>query len=387
MKARAEVERDVAVYFARHRIGAVAATEQPWPQRVSLGAPTKSELAANAATYAATIDELARWSENAPVSLEFASRRVGGALHDIPTHVIVGTVDDAAALCGRAAKASLRKSRIRAFRLREFASIGPDTVARVLKATDAWDDVDFELLVAASRWFAENDATGLTPRQVPLPGFSAKWLDDAGKRLLIEDITSVPLVLADRPRTVMFSYLDPSYLESGGRRFDSYTEGDVASLPYAPTVCFIVENKDTCLVFPPVSGGICVFGSGWAGVALLPRLPWLSQMGDFFYWGDIDADGFEILDAYRSTGMHLESLFMDMHTYKRYECFGTDMSTSKLSLGARVEKSLVHLTEAEREVYRLIVSSECKTHRRIEQERISLDELKRVLEALESRFH
>ena len=419
MKGCAEVKRAVEAYFARHRIVAVAGAEDAWPQRIALGAPTKAELAAHAQSLAETIDELLRWADGAPVTLDFAARCAGGAVHDIPTHATVASIEDAASICGRAAKANLARARRRCAALEELledasrndglrpvehglsvecrqaaepglqenlrervqvetqAESAPQLVARILKATDAWADGDFDLLIRAARWFATHDAAGLTPRQVPLAGISSKWLDDSGRQALIEAIVGHSLDLVDRPRSIEFAYLDPEHLAGGGRRFDSYTEGDVCTLPYVPTYAIIVENKDTYLAFPPVEGGICLFGAGWAGLAIAPFLPWLSSIESLYYWGDIDADGYEILDAYRSSGLRVESLLMDMSAYERFEKFGTDVSTGKAPLASREEKPLASLTDDERAVYRLITSPNCPGHRRIEQERIPFSACKR----------
>ena len=47
----------------------------------------------------------------------------------------------------------------------------------ILRSACVLNDVDFDLARAASDWFCQHDATGLTARQVPITGLHAKWLD------------------------------------------------------------------------------------------------------------------------------------------------------------------------------------------------------------------
>ena len=182
MKGRFEIERAVRTRFERRQLEHLAGISSGWPHRIALGHPTKAELSAEAPRIARMIDELTEWTRTAPVQLLFERRRVGGALHEVPTYAVIETVDDAAKLCGRSAERLLARNRGRADELRCRFDPSGSVLLRVLKATAGYDDVDFSLLVDASCWFRDHDATGLTPRQVPLPGFSAKWIDSPGRR-------------------------------------------------------------------------------------------------------------------------------------------------------------------------------------------------------------
>jgi hypothetical protein len=49
-------------------------------------------------------------------------------------------------------------------------------VAPYLQQIVDLDDADFEILLDATTWFTENPRSGLTIRQVPVPGMHTKWL-------------------------------------------------------------------------------------------------------------------------------------------------------------------------------------------------------------------
>ena len=356
-----------------------------WPLEVALGRPTSDELANNMDEVSAYVVRLRAWEQHAHFMVHWAARQAGGA-QQIPTHVVIEDIDVAARMLGREAQRKLARMRMRAEMLcASFSQLEGSERIRVLRTSKTWSDVDFELLVQAGAWFGTHDTSGLTPRQVPLPGFHAKWLNARGRRALVALLAGKDdLGLVDPPTVVEFAYLDPAHLADGGRRYDSFVAGDAHALPYEPRVVIIVENRDSYLFFPAIKGGICVFGAGFAGVAHVGRLPWIARVPHLLYWGDMDADGLQILDAYRAQGLAVRSILMDIASYQRYERFGTLQATGKQSLESRTRKELIHLTPDEQALYELLVSPDTSGNRRIEQERIMLQDAQAaVAEAIE----
>ena len=78
------------------------------------------------------------------------------------------------------------------------------------------------------------------------------------------------------------------------------------------TKAFIVENKVNFLTFPSVANSIVIWGRGY-GVASIKDSELLKNI-DLIYWGDLDAQGFEILSQFRSYFAHVKSLLMDRVT-------------------------------------------------------------------------
>lgn len=89
----------------------------------------------------------------------------------------------------------------------------------------------------------------------------------------------------------------------------------------------IVENKDTYQAIPTTEHAICIFGSGHAATRIKTLLPWITTTPHIIYWGDIDADGLEILSELRQTGIACDSILMDSTAYKTYEPYGTKLDT------------------------------------------------------------
>jgi hypothetical protein len=63
-------------------------------------------------------------------------------------------------------------------------------------------------------------------------------------------------------------------------------------------------------------------GGRAAGAAA--ALSWVREAPHVVLWGDMDADGLEILSGRRAAGLHVRSLFMDVESYDRWERSGVD---------------------------------------------------------------
>jgi hypothetical protein len=76
---------------------------------------------------------------------------------------------------------------------------------------------------------------------------------------------------------------------------------------------YIVENKINMLTFPDYRNGIVIFGKGF-GVDLMKNVEWLKTK-KIYYWGDLDAHGFQILSEIRTHFKQVESFLMDRQTF------------------------------------------------------------------------
>lgn len=163
----------------------------------------------------------------------------------------------------------------------------------------------------------------------------------------------------------------PGYRASGARKHDSASVGDTLTLPYTPTVVLISENKDTAVGFPPVSGGIAVAGGG-SGASTHAAFDFIVNTELVVYWGDMDADGLEILNQFRGAGVATTSMLMDIASFEEWSRYGTNVDKRDQPLGPRQPRPVEHLSRAEAELYAALVSSEWAQFRRVEQERIPL---------------
>jgi hypothetical protein len=377
LKTATQIEAAIRNRLERTWARDIEMSAPSWPHQFPLGAPSKSDLENDWQTYQQAIRMLKDWksSRGATVTLITEPRRVFSTTQDIPTHARVEDSHAAAHILDGGPSGPWAKRLDRAeVRHQTIASAFPSAtgIARILQAADTWDDTEFHLLLQVARWFEENasHAVGLTPRQVPIPGVHAKWLNTSGPHLLA--LTGLPALglAGNHPPRIHFTYLDPGHLAAAGRAHDSATVGDAFTPAYPPKVVVISENKDTAIHFMPVPGGIAVEGNGFGGKTAA-AFRWLTEAPHLYYWGDIDCHGYEILNGWRADGVPVDSILMDSATYEAYEQYGTsDSGNGHLQAGER--KTLLHLTGAERAMYERLTDPLFTGHRRIEQERIPL---------------
>ncbi|MBR2835592.1 MAG: hypothetical protein IKE43_07800 [Coriobacteriales bacterium] len=355
-----------------------------WPYRLPVGKPSRTELEYTWASISEKAREIADWAYEHHLSTATELRLVGRVSYSLLTHVVANSIDDLAFSCGMSRHLELYRNRLK--QLEEaFPACSAQALKRVLTLLDKYttSDLDFELVIRASQWFITHDSAHMTPREVPLEGFHAKWLDlNAHQSMICLLSSKEELPLKERPRTVSYHYLDPAYLATGARIYDTWFEGDTNAPAYIPCVVVICENRDSALWFKPVTGGIAVLGDGLAGTAILPKIPWISQAERIYYWGDIDIAGFTILSKYRERGLRAQSLLMDEAAYKTYERYGTNTDKyGKPLLPVPKATELAGLTPQENSLYLELCSPSHQGPRRIEQERIPLQTAQELVEA------
>lgn len=122
---------------------------------------------------------------------------------------------------------------------------------------------------------------------------------------------------------------------------------------------YIVENKINMLSFPLKNSSIVIWGNGF-GIEVLRDVKWVSNK-HVFYWGDIDAQGFEILSQVRSYFPSTQSFMMNKETFELFN--ENDKGTrSNVTIDLR-------LTKEERELYDYLKTNDL----RLEQEKIPFE--------------
>ncbi|RSM74712.1 hypothetical protein DMB66_01095 [Actinoplanes sp. ATCC 53533] len=303
--------------------------------------------------------------------------------------LIADTHDDA-----EPATVELGQARALASTLR---SAGATLTPATLRAVHGLPANDVDVLINAVAWLRRHpDAGNWTLRQLPVPGMHTKWLDTHGA--LLRDVAGRDVRDEVRPRltVIHLTYVDLCHAASGRRRHDAWTTGDVHDIAYQPRVILVVENRDSRLWFPPVSDTIVVEGGGKAAAALLANVPWIRSADHVVYWGDIDADGYAILDHFRAAlavpapdgapAKHVTSILMEATDLHHYSQHGVNHDKAGRPIKPSPEL-LPHLTEAETIAYNTIATAGPTPFRRIEQEAIPLTHAAtRLLGILEGRY-
>ena len=183
---------------------------------------------------------------------------------------------------------------------------------------------EFERLLSLLEWLAANPASNLYVRQVPVQGLDTKWIEQRAGVVtsLVRALwperegTSLHEVCGFRkpPYRVRVRMLCPLLRERVGGLCDIEAPIDeLARLPIEPEAVVIVENRETGLALPDISGAVAIMGLGHAA-SVLGALTWTQTGKTAVYWGDIDTHGYAILSKARRILPGLRSVLMDEAT-------------------------------------------------------------------------
>jgi hypothetical protein len=246
-------------------------------------------------------------------------------------------------------------------------------ISLVLKNADKWDD-----LLKACNYFIANPRPHLYIRELPI-SVHTKFIEEnqAVLRELLDQLIPDSLNQAENlfVRRFHLKYneplirifiLDPMIAAA---KFSGISDllmkqSDFENLHLAVENIIILENKTNFnniynfLMLPQLKDSMAIFGKGF-GVGTLKNALWLKQV-KIYYWGDIDAQGFQILSQLRSYFPQVQSLMMDFETLNSFdhECVAGTLTNVE---------SVNHLTEDERQLFNLVKAKNI----RLEQEKIS----------------
>lgn len=172
------------------------------------------------------------------------------------------------------------------------------------------------------------------------------------------------LQLVRFPTQYAIRFLDDALRIHPKLEWFSSSPDQLDALDLHPRVIFLVENKTNFLRFPKVKGAILLFSSGKSIPYLLSCLNWLKEHPHIYYWGDMDEDGFEMLNRARSILPQIQSFLMEKDLLLRYQ------NQLVFDEGLRFELAkLQFLTPMEKEAFLSLRSQ------RLEQECISEEDI------------
>ncbi|MBS1666298.1 MAG: hypothetical protein JST58_02880 [Bacteroidetes bacterium] len=121
----------------------------------------------------------------------------------------------------------------------------------------------------------------------------------------------------------------------------------------------LTENKMNFLALPTLPSTIAIWSGGGFMISYLSNSNWLKEK-NIFYWGDLDAHGFQILHQMRSYFPQTKSVMMDRETF---DLFGKEGLVAGEITNT---ENLKHLTASEFEMFTFLKTNNL----RLEQEKI-----------------
>ncbi|SHH95674.1 Wadjet anti-phage system protein JetD domain-containing protein [Desulfosporosinus lacus] len=362
--------------------------DELFPLRIPLKRPQRSEVNENFAEISRWIKSLKKQSKQETgfgyelVKKEIVHRQSGRNL--LPTHALIPTMKDALRLLRKEQEGDKFLELARLIReewpvLQEWILKHPHRVLAV--------GADWRGILAVLSWFFSHLRCGLYLRQLDIPGINTKFIEQR-KGLLTELLNiilpeeaidhSAPSFelrygLQAKPVQVRLRFLDRQHYLQGISDLTIPVEQLAEFKPPASKV-FITENEINGLCFPDIKEALVIFGLGY-GVEVLKSVPWLKEK-EIYYWGDIDTHGFAILDQVRSFLPQARSLLMNERILMSHQ-----------HLWVIEEKpSFTQLNRLTADENRLLSSLQNNTWGqgvRLEQERISFQEVKEAVERLD----
>lgn len=390
---------------------------------LGLAPPTEREALSGAQDVAAWAAAWRAWEARHDVVVERRTRSWASlGAQRVPVRAVLTGADAIAAAAGRAD--DWERARDRATRLLALGRAhGPSgetgrpalatAVRSVIGAVASYGDDDVERLLAALAWFADNDASGLYLRQVPVAGMDSKWLERHRRvlRSLVPVLRGLDaraggpagapgpaapggleeaLGLRPLPAVCRIRLLDRG-LVPGAPRDMSAPIDEIDRLwapppvptaqrtappphpPGGPEAVVVVENLATFLALEERPGAVAVWGHGYSAAALA-RIGWLRGASTLVYWGDLDVDGLRILAALRAAAPRARSFAMDAATLRRWRRLavpdpGAGAGRSPDAASPNPPSPPDRLTEPEREAWEVLAGGGL----RLEQERIAWD--------------
>jgi hypothetical protein len=343
-----------------------------WPLKLPLGVPSEAAALASLHAVQAWVSAWQAW--HGPGQLRWADRqwtRLGR--QRLPERLLLRDAAEVAEWIGEGDAWARARCRYR-----RLVEAFPE-LTEVLPAHFEWlvtaADVEFDRLRRVLGWLVAHPDSGLYARQLPIAGLDSKWVGANQARLnqLLQVLTgrSGDLLtvagLRREPIRLRLRLLDPDLRRLVGGLGDiTAPVEEIAGLPVAPQVVFVVENLRTGLAFQDLPGTAVFMGQGYA-VDVFGQISWLSER-PCHYWGDLDTHGFAILDRLRAYRPEARSLLMDEQTLLAHEALWV---TEQRSAEAT---DLVRLDPDERAVYDGLRSGRWGQRVRLEQERIAWDE-------------
>jgi hypothetical protein len=385
LKTPDEAREQLTKRFAsKHRDWLLALDSgEAWPLEIAFGVPSEAEAAQN-------IDAVGTWAQSwrdcgKPGRIVWTERRWRNlGRQTLPEKLVLESAEQVAGWAGQSARWRRAVERYRQF-VHRWPSIGK-ALSRHFDVLADYTSDDFERLVGMLAWLEANPASGLYPRQLPVPGLDSKWLETR-TRLLADLLCALHggesaeqgfyelCGLRPVPALLRLRILDAELR----RRVDGLSDlsappSDLAVLGLRPSRVFIVENLQTGLAFPELPSAVLFMRLGY-GVDALAALPWLAG-ACLCYWGDCDTHGFAILNRVRTYFPDVRSVLMDERTLQDHKPLWVHEPEQHPA------EDFPLLTPAERSVYKALKANTWGPKIRLEQERVGWTYAEAAIRAL-----
>lgn len=163
--------------------------------------------------------------------------------------------------------------------------------------------------------------------------------------------------LLSREQLIRIRFLDTSKSPLKSITDISFTENELKHYNFTVDNIFITENLLNFLTLPELKNTIAIWSGGGFNISYLKNVEWLKDK-QFYYWGDIDSQGFQILNQCRNYFPNTIAIMMDEETLSSFTSSSGQPATNQ---------NLQQLSERELKLYNHLRENNI----RLEQEKIT----------------
>lgn len=197
------------------------------------------------------------------------------------------------------------------------ASSVADAVSATARRIVALPASDWNILLAVIDWLAAHPHETPYARQLPIRGIDTKWVER--HRALLKPfcraLSGRDPAFAQPPRCVRTRILDRTIAPRDIVDL-ALPVHELDRIVRPARLAIICENLVSTLALPDIPGAVAIHGGGYA-VGDLRAVPTLADI-PLLYWGDLDTNGFAILNDLRHAFPHAASVMMDEETLERH---------------------------------------------------------------------
>lgn len=266
----------VTDYLTKHMYDA----NTSWPLRKTIRLPKQAELEAHYTHIRAQDEAIRNWAQQHHCETSEKTKVISNGIvrqtSQLIDSVTIPDLNTALNITTPQTRKLYQREHQRAHTITNQFNLDSNTSINIAKILKNHDDTDFNLVIQAAHYFANHNTENMTPRMVPIPGFSAKWLGKTTSnrcKAICKLLKREQLALNDRHGEIRLRLLDTQHHNQPDLIVTQpWTDG----APHDITHIIIVENKDTYQAIPTTEHAICIFGSGHAATRIKTLLPWIT---------------------------------------------------------------------------------------------------------------
>ena len=235
----------VTDYLTKHMYDA----NTSWPLRKTIRLPKQAELEAHYTHIRAQDEAIRNWAQQHHCETSEKTKIISNGIvrqtSQLIDSVTIPDLNTALNITTPQTRKLYQREHQRAHTITNQFNLDSNTSINIAKILKNHDDTDFNLVIQAAHYFANHNTENMTPRMVPIPGFSAKWLGKTTSnrcKAICKLLKREQLALNDRHGEIRLRLLDTQHHNQPDLIVTQpWTDG----APHDITHIIIVENKDT----------------------------------------------------------------------------------------------------------------------------------------------